>query len=65
VEFRFLSAEYPGNKGEFNGNVIENVNFFEYLGLVLDSHLNWHAHINKAAKVKKADSTESFMAILL
>jgi hypothetical protein len=35
---------------EFNGNVIENVNVFEYLGLILDSHLNWHAHINKVIK---------------
>jgi hypothetical protein len=31
----------------FGDNVIDNVSSFKYLGLILDSQLNWHAHINK------------------
>jgi hypothetical protein len=31
----------------FEDNVIENVSSFEYLGLTLDSQLNWYAHIDK------------------
>jgi hypothetical protein len=34
----------------FNDITIDNVTVFEYLGLVLDSNLNWNAHITKILK---------------
>lgn len=34
----------------FNGETIERVNHFSYLGLLIDSKLKWHAHIDKIKK---------------
>jgi hypothetical protein len=35
---------------EFNGFLINNVSTFDYLGLILDSRLNWYSHIDKVLK---------------
>ena len=30
-----------------NNNIIERVNEFDFLGITLDEHMNWHCHIHK------------------
>ena len=42
-------------KVEINGQAIEKVSEFNFLGLIIDDHLNWDAHIQKTSnKVSRA-----------
>ena len=41
----------------FAGSLLENVNTIKYLGLSLDSVLNWHSYIDAvAAKVSRSET---------
>ena len=35
---------------EINGKTIEYVQEFDFLGILLDNNLKWHAHLNKISR---------------
>lgn len=46
INFKSRNMAFDLIKLDFNGSLIEEVKELKFLGLVFDSHLTWHAHID-------------------
>ena len=53
-------------KLKINDNFIEQVKYFNFLGITIDENLNWNEHVNKIAlKINKANAVLSRMKKIL
>ena len=51
---------------EINGHVIERVKEFDFLGLTIDEHLNWNAHVQKISnKIARALGVISRLTLII
>ena len=48
--FRTLNKKIPRITLEIDGDPIECVSTFDFLGITIDSHLNWKPHVEKISK---------------